>query len=41
MVEAAKDEVKDMICLGILEPSESPYCSPISYDMKVVTKNKA
>ena len=28
MMEAAKDEVRDMINLGIVEPSESPYCSP-------------
>ena len=29
MMEAAKDEVRDMINLDIVEPSESPYCSPV------------
>ena len=29
MMEAAKDEIKDMIYLGIVEPSVSPYCSPV------------
>lgn len=28
-MEAAKDEIKDMIDLGIVEPSVSPYCSPV------------
>ena len=29
MMEAAKEEVRDMINLDIVEPSESPYCSPV------------
>ena len=29
MMEAAKDEIRDMIDLGIVEPSVSPYCSPV------------
>ena len=29
MMEAAKDEVRDVINLDIVEPSESPYCSPV------------
>ena len=29
MMEAANDEVRDMINLDIVEPSESPYCSPV------------
>ena len=29
MMEAAKDEVRDMINLDIVEPSESLYCSPV------------
>ena len=29
MMEAAKDEVRDMINLDIVEPSESPYYSPV------------
>ena len=29
MMEAAKDEIKDMIDLGIVEPSVGPYCSPV------------
>ena len=29
MMAAAKDEVRDMINLDIVEPSESPYCSPV------------
>ena len=28
IMKAAKDEVRNMINLGIVEPSESPYCSP-------------
>ena len=29
MIEAAKDEIKDIINLGIVKPSVSPYCSPV------------
>ena len=29
MMEAAKDDVRDMINLDIVDPSESPYCSPV------------
>lgn len=29
MMEAAKDEIKDMMDLGIVELSVSPYCSPV------------
>ena len=29
MMEALKDEIKDMIDLGIVEPSVSPCCSPV------------
>ena len=29
MMEAAKDEIRDMIDLGIVEPPVSPYCSPV------------
>ena len=36
MMEAAKDEVRDMINLDIVEPSESPYCSPVLIVKKTI-----
>ena len=40
MMEAAKDEVRDIIDLGIVEPSDSPYCSPALIVKKKDNTNK-
>ena len=40
MIAAAKYEVRDMINLGIVEPSESPYCSPALIVKKKDSKNR-